>query len=315
MFKKLIPFIKSNNIRNECSYNNNIRKYIKNIGDTPIIKLEENLYMKLEGHNPSGSIKDRPISNMIYNLMINNQLKSNKTMCIVSSGSAGMSLYNINKIINNNMNIVIAMPYKYHTNDIPKKLIDKKDVKVCYSYKNVIRSIKKNPGKVYILLLDDIFINIVDKMKIVSEKNQWIKLDQHYNKDCMNTHSKTCKEIIDEFPDVTDVVCSTGTGGTAAGLIKFLPKHVKVHSRATTSGEIDGLGDVEKYDNFCDQSKIHGYHKTNFTIKDAKYNQDLINRKYDLKVGQSTGASHWLANCIINPNKKVLIISPDGISM
>ena len=65
-------------------------------------------------------------------------------------------------------------------------------------------------------------------MKIVSEKNQWIKLDQHYNKDCMNTHSKTCKEIIDEFPDVTDVVCSTGTGGTAAGLIKFLPNHVNL---------------------------------------------------------------------------------------
>ena len=38
------------------------------IGNTPMVKLNNNIYMKLEGHNPSGSIKDRSISNMIHNI-------------------------------------------------------------------------------------------------------------------------------------------------------------------------------------------------------------------------------------------------------
>ena len=312
MFKKMISTIKSVNIKH-ISYNSNIQKYIRNIGDTPIKKLNDNIHIKLEGHNPSGSIKDRPISNMIHNLMLDNKLKENQTICIVSSGSAGYALHNMNRIINRNINIVIAMPLKYSDKDIPSKLIDNKHVNVCYSHKTLLKNIKKNHGKTHILLIDDIFINIVENMKNIATKNKWIKLDQHYNHDCMNTHENTCKEILEQIPDVTDVVCATGTGGTAAGLIKYLPKHIKIHSRPSNSGEIDGLGDVGKYDNFCDTTRIDGYYNSKFNINDAVYYQNHIKDKFNLDVGQSTGASYWLANKIKNKNKKILIISADGI--
>ena len=42
MFKKMISTIKSANIKH-ISYNSNIQKYIRNIGDTPIKKLNDNL--------------------------------------------------------------------------------------------------------------------------------------------------------------------------------------------------------------------------------------------------------------------------------
>ena len=50
-------------------------------------------------------------------------------------------------------------------------------------------------------------------------------------------------EILQQCPDVTDVVVSTGTGATAAGLRKFLPTHITIHSRPAKSGTIEGLTD------------------------------------------------------------------------
>ena len=36
------------------------KNYIKSIGNTPLVRINrENIFLKLEGHNPSGSIKDR----------------------------------------------------------------------------------------------------------------------------------------------------------------------------------------------------------------------------------------------------------------
>ena len=34
-------------------------KFSKNVGQTPLVKISERIFAKFEGHNPSGSLKDR----------------------------------------------------------------------------------------------------------------------------------------------------------------------------------------------------------------------------------------------------------------
>ena len=74
------------------------KNYFKKIGNTPLVKFNKsNIYLKLEGHNPSGSIKDRSITNMVKNINQGHGRDPNKPYCLVTSGSAGTALYNLHK--------------------------------------------------------------------------------------------------------------------------------------------------------------------------------------------------------------------------
>ena len=284
----------------------------KNIGFTPLKRYKKrNIYLKLEGYNPSGSIKDRTVSNMIIN--ISDQKLMDKPTIIVTSGSAGLSLYHIyyNYNIMKMNDSIVVLPLKYSNKTIPKYLLNRPDVKIFYSFESLLFSQKHGDNGFKILLIDDIFINILEKAKIVSKFNQWNILDQHYNKHCVEAHKRTAHEILTDLPNVTDVVCSTGTGGTVAGLIKYLPQHVKVHSRPSISGEIDGLTDVGIYNNFCDTSSIERYYDSYFDYEKSYLYKEKI--KNDFIVGESTGASMWLADSIYDSNKNIVVISADGI--
>ena len=104
---------------------------------------------------------------------------------------------------------------------------------------------------------------------------------------------------------------SYGDRGTVAGLIKYLPQNVKVHSRPSISGEIDGLTDVGRYNNFCDTSSIEGYYDSYFDYEKSYLYKEKI--KNEFIVGESTGASMSLAESICNSKKNIVVISADGI--
>lgn len=274
---------------------------------TPLRRINRsNIYIKLEGHNPSGTIKDRSITNIINNIS-NTDLK-NKPVTLVTSGSAGLALYH-NYMENNSLNSVnVIIPLKYSNNKHPLKLINKDNVNIGYT----LSDIDNNNFKV--LLINDVFINIVNKTREIVNKKNWTLIDQHQDIKAVEAHKYTAYEILKQLPDVTDVVCSTGTGATAAGLVKYLPSNVRVHARPGVSGEIDGLSDVRKYDNFCNPLSIVDYNKSTYSIKDAlKYKNNINNSGY-FTVGSSTGAALWLANEINNKYKKmkIVVISPDG---
>ena len=283
------------------------------IGKTPMVRLNQNTYMKLEGHNPSGSIKDRSINNMVTN-MNSNQLEKTPT-CLVTSGSAGLALHHIHHQRSVKCDTIVVMPSKYATKKSPSILLKQKDVKLHLSFNSILSAqINDTSPRFRVLLLDDNFIGVMDKTKEIVCKKGWILLDQHHNIDCVDSHRETSIEIMNQLPDVTDVVCTTGTGGTAAGLLKYLPDNVKVHARTSISGEIDGLGDVGRHDNFCDPEMIEGYYKCKYRHKDAVEFQREINNEKKFYIGESTGVSLWLANEInTNTNKKILVISADGV--
>merc|ERR1719261_1663966 len=112
-------------------------------------------------------------------------------------------------------------------------------------------------------------MEVMEAGQILAEREGFAILDQHYDQNSMLAHESTAMELLDQIPGVTDVVCATGSGATAAGLRKFLPEDVTVHSRASAAGEIDGLSDINRYGNFCDERLLDGYRSGAFTREDA----------------------------------------------
>ena len=69
-----------------------MRKLNNLIGNTPLIKISDNLYGKLETYNPAGSVKDRMISYVVQKAQLYGQIKPGTIMCDATSGNTGIAL-------------------------------------------------------------------------------------------------------------------------------------------------------------------------------------------------------------------------------
>lgn len=144
-------------------------------------------------------------------------------------------------------------------------------------------------------------------------------LDQHYDRNSFLAHKSTAREILRDVPHVTDVVVATGTGATAQGLREYLPERVRVHSRRTESGTVDGLTDITHYNNFCNPKALEGYlSEPFFSVADAERERWKLLERYGIEGGMSSGASYWLAQQVCDEGvrrglkRTVVFISADG---
>ena len=69
------------------------------IGNTPLAKLQRmadqsigDIYLKLEGNNPAGSVKDRPAFSMIQQAELRGDIKPGDTLIEATSGNTGIAL-------------------------------------------------------------------------------------------------------------------------------------------------------------------------------------------------------------------------------
>ena len=67
-------------------------KLARVVGNTPLVKISEKLYGKLETTNPSGSVKDRLVSYIVEQALRNNEINSNSKLIEATSGNTGISL-------------------------------------------------------------------------------------------------------------------------------------------------------------------------------------------------------------------------------
>ena len=63
-------------------------------GNTPLIKINDNLYAKLETYNPTGSVKDRMISYVVSKAVASGKVGpfSGRCLCEATSGNTGIAL-------------------------------------------------------------------------------------------------------------------------------------------------------------------------------------------------------------------------------
>lgn len=72
-----------------------IDEYRQLCGDTPLIKISDKIYGKLETYNPTGSVKDRMISYVINSAILEGVITSSTILCEATSGNTGIALSSI----------------------------------------------------------------------------------------------------------------------------------------------------------------------------------------------------------------------------
>lgn len=278
-------------------YNN----ILDTIGNTPMVKYKDNIFLKLEYFNPSGSIKDRASYSMINEALKRGDIDKDTIIIEPTSGNTGIGLAMVCAVLG--LKLIICMPE--NMSEERKK------------------SIAAYGAELVLTPACDGMKGSVEKANELKSKykNSWIPM-QFSNTDNSDSHKKTAKEILDDMENKVDfVVAGIGTGGTAFGLKKFL-KNVKVYgvepaeSPLFTEGKagphkIQGIGANFKPE-ISKVSELDGV----LTVKgdDAIQKARELAQKHGVFCGISAGANVCAALELAEryPEKRIVAIIPDS---
>ena len=290
-------------------------KYINSIldiiGNTPLIKLNNlglkegiNIFAKLEGENPGGSVKDRVGVYMIKDAEDRGLLKAGYTIIEATAGNTGIGV--ALAAINKGYNIIFVVPEKF---SIEKQTL----------MRALGATIVSTPRK-------DGMLGSINKAKeLLNDIPNSISLKQFENEANPTAHYETTgPEIYDELEGEIDYfLAGAGSGGTFSGVMKYLKeknkniKGILVDPYGSTIGggeehcyDIEGIGN-----NFvpCTMEMDLVESVIKITDEEAKNMVKLIALKEGLFVGSSSGAAisaaTKLAGTIDRGN--IVIILPD----
>ena len=176
------------------------------IGNTPLVRLQRlpgnttnTILAKLEGDNPAGSVKDRPVLSMIKRAQARGDIKPGDTLIEATSGNTGIALAMISAILG--YKIVLIMPENMS--------IERR------------RSMKAYGAE--IILTDS--MEISRDLALEMEANgQGKVLNQFGNLDNPLAHYETTGPEIwqDTSGKVSHFISAMGTTGTIMGVSRFL---------------------------------------------------------------------------------------------
>lgn len=178
------------------------------VGNTPLVKLQHinpnpnvSIYAKLEGHNPGGSVKDRPALNMIRSAVERGDIQPGMPLIEATSGNTGIALAMIARLYN--LEIELVMP----------------------SNSTRERTLTMEAFGAKVTLLEGIE-KCRDYAEAKAASGSHFILNQFANPDNYLAHYKTTgPEILrDTDGAVTHFVSSMGTTGTIMGTSMFLKK-------------------------------------------------------------------------------------------
>lgn len=280
------------------------------IGRTPVVKLNRlakglgsEVYVKVEGKNPGGSIKDRAALSMIDDAVANGRLKEGGTIIEPTSGNTGIGLAMVAAV--RGYKAVIVMP----------DTMSKERISLMKAFG---ADVVLTPGK-------EGMAGAVAKAEEIAKETGGFIAGQFYNPANPLAHYVgTAKEILEDVPDVDYVVAGIGTGGTVTGIgrgLKRFSSKAKVigvepaESPLITEGcagphKIQGIGANFIPDNY-DKDVIDSI----VTVKgdDAIETTRLLARKEGILAGISSGAAVKAALELAKTmeGKKIIAILPD----
>lgn len=280
----------------------NILNYI---GNTPLVKLNKivenkdvEIWLKLEGYNPSGSIKDRVALSMIRSAEKSGELTKDIEILEATSGNMGISLSFVGTVLGYKVTIVMSSD----ASEERKKLI------------------KMLGARLILTSASEGEMGAREKADKIWKKNKekyWFA-DQFSNKDNPDIHmTQTAQEILDDMPDVTHIFAAMGTGGTLLGLSNALKKYsvniigIQPHKESY----IDGLVNFEEeqISPIWKDKSLNNliYVKRSNALKTTKH----LVRKEGILAGISTGAAVYEALRIAKSlsKGKFIVISADRV--
>ena len=179
-------------------------RLVHTIGRTPLVELRRcspkpgvHLFAKLEGWNPTGSVKDRIVREMLLAAARASRLRPGDTVIEASTGNTGIALAMIGRALGYEVRIV--MPENVFP-EIPRTLaVYGASVEWVPAGQGVRRAIEVARGQ--------------------ADREGWFFLDQFCNRHNARAHYETTgPEILEELPQVDVFVAGLGTGGTLMGV-------------------------------------------------------------------------------------------------
>ena len=279
---------------------------LQTIGNTPLVRINRlnpnkntTIYAKLEGLNPSGSIKDRIALSMIQQAEISGKLTKGKTIIEPTSGNTGVALAMIGSLKGYEVEIVMSSAVSVERRQMIKAFGGKvtlTDGKLGTdgAIRKAREMVKENPEKYF---MPDQFSNEFNKIA-------------HYRTTGEEIWKQT-KGKIDYF------VSSLGTSGTIMGVSKVLKEHnpgIKIVCAHPVKGHyIQGLKNMEEaiVPSIYDPSQID---ITIMVETEAAYEmtRQIVNQE-GIFVGMSSGAAMYAAVEIARQitSGTIVVIFPD----
>lgn len=285
-------------------FDNNIDR----LGNTSIVRVTNNdikkceFFIKLEGDNPTGSIKDRPALYIIRNENAEGRLYAGKTIIDASSGSYGCSISYFGKLLGYPVKVVSGS----------KLTDDKKNFIKYFGAELILKGDYTIEGNHY---CRELYEKEPDKYCFLDQLHNWKNPEAHFN--------TTGPEILNSIPDVEAIVFSLGSGGTLNGVAKYIksikPKVKFIGVTAASGTKIPGTG------SFIDGDYVTPFIKEIYDLGYLDYiaeidiNSAISSVKYladqGFYAGIQTGAVYeglLRGVSVLNITGKVLMISGDA---
>lgn len=260
------------------------------IGNTPTVELWQNVYVKLEMKNPSGSVKDRAAKAIMESL----NLPRGSRIVEATSGNFGISLALVSAVMGYSLTVV--MP--------ESASVERERIITLYGGRVVrIRGDMRAARRL---------------AREMAVENNAIMPDQFSNpKNVLAHYTTTAPEILREVGKVDIFVSGVGSGGSLTGVAKYLKERnqstivVAVHPSEGSRIEGIGAGFVPP---IFDRSLVD--EDVFVDLDDAINSSRFLARKYGIMAGISSGAAVFAAKILsdrpANEGKRIVAILPDG---
>ncbi len=288
------------------------------IGNTPLIRLEKitgkncaDIYVKFEGANPTGSMKDRMALSMIEGAERRGELKPGYKVVEYTGGSTGSSL------------AMICAMKGYQARFISSNAFSEEKIRTMRAFGAEVEIIHARDGK----LTAEIINKMIQRAKELINEPKTFWPDQINNFDNKLGYHNMAGEILNELDDIDEFVSVVGTGGCFSGNVEILkevnpgmkavacePYYVRNISGGDTSGKhrLEGIGL-----SFLPQIFRNDLVDEIIPVKDeeAFFMARELARKEGIFGGITSGANLWAAlqrAKKIGPGKKIVTVIIDS---
>ncbi len=219
---------------------------MEGIGNTPLIKLKHltdsnsaDIYVKIEGANPTGSMKDRMALAMIEGAERRGELKKGGTVVDYTGGSTGSAL----------AMICSAKGYKAHF--VSSNAFAEEKLQTMLAFGAKLELIPSENGKITARVID----KALDRVKELAKQPNTFYTNQFKNTDNRNAYHKMAHEIMAVLgTNIDEFIAGVGTGGCFSGNSELFKKEIPTircipvqpfNVRALSGGDTTGTHRLE----------------------------------------------------------------------
>ncbi|WCC45732.1 cysteine synthase CysM [Tenacibaculum finnmarkense] len=239
------------------------------VGNTPLVEVSNildkkgvRLFLKLEGNNPGGSVKDRAAYNMILEALNRRNIKKGDHLVEATSGNTGIALAFIANVLGLKMTLV--MPEN--------------------STVERVKTMKAYGAEVVLTPKEEGIEGSRDLAQKLRYKKGYFMLNQFENNDNWKAHYKTTGPEIwkDTDGEVTHFVSAMGTTGTIMGVSTYLKEQ-------NSNIQIVGVQP-------CDDASIPGIRKWSKEYLPKIFDRSKVDQVIEISENQARNMTRKLAD-------------------